>query len=105
MNDQKLAISIGKVAKQLETYGYELKRCNELYGITFSEKSEKNDEWTIHIENHTDNSEYHDWLIYIYRNSEDNIDWYGQKYEAGGCISFEVMKLVVELVNLLKGEK
>ena len=104
MNDRKLAIAIGKVAKQLETYGYELKRCDELCGITFSKKSE-NDEWAIHIENHTDDSEYHDWLIYIYRNSEDNIDWYGQKYEAGGCISFEVMKLVVELVNLLKGEK
>lgn len=93
-----------KILSELSEEGFFLKEECETCGyITFSSKDEdvENAEWIIEIDKDGD-----DWIIHMDYHDPDHLkDWFGCEYQAGGSASYKVMKLIIELIELKRGDK
>lgn len=96
------------VIKQLEDMGYS-------YSIDFFDISKKNiigytftledngDAFIVHIEDHRDDPNINDFLIWSALKSGEK-DWFGNLIKTEGCVEYSAMKLIIEFIDILKGE-
>lgn len=97
------------VIKQLEDMGYRYSvnafNNGEVYGHTFTlEEDDTGDTYIIHIEDYRDDPKINDFLIYSGLDSGEK-DWFGNFIKTGGCVEYSAMKLIMEFIDILKGEE
>jgi hypothetical protein len=97
------------VIKKLEDMGYRYSvntfNNGEVYGHTFTlEECKDGDTYIIHIEDHRDDPNVNDFLIFSGIDSGEK-DWFGKLIKTEGCIEYSAMKLIMEFIDILKGEE
>ena len=61
--------------------------------------------WEISIEDHHDERDSDDWLIYTSYHDPKLRDWYGHQIDIDCAVEYEVMKLIVKFVDILESER
>lgn len=96
------------VIKQLEDKGYRYSvntfKNGEVYGYTFTLEDNDGDKFTIYIEDHRLDTDINDFLIWTGLDSGEK-NWFGQPIKLEGCVEYSAMKLVMEFIDILKGEE
>jgi len=96
------------IIKRLEDMGYRYSvdtfKNGEVYGYTFALEEDDGDTFTIHIEDLRDDPDINDFLICSGTDSGEK-DWFGNSIKTEGCVEYSAMKLIMEFIDILKGEE
>lgn len=61
--------------------------------------------WEVSVEDHHDEGDCDDWLIYSRYHDPDEKDWFGNQIDTHGCVEYETMKLIMKFVACLESKR
>lgn len=100
-----------EIIKKIESLGYVYEKKLWADGSVMTHKFKRYDAcikdayWEVSIEDHRDEGDCDDYLIYSLYHDPDRKDWEGHQIDEHGAVEFEVMKLIVKFINILEKEE
>lgn len=100
-----------EIIKKIESLGYVYEKKLWADGSVMTHKFKRYDAcikdayWEVSIEDHRDEGDCDDYLIYSLYHDPDRKDWEGHQIDEHGAVEFEVMKLIVKFIDILKKEE
>ena len=99
-----------EIIKKIESLGYvyEKKLWDDgsvmIHKFKRYDACNKNAYWEVSMEDHRDEGDCDDYLIYSLYHDPDRKDWEGHQIDEHGAVEFEVMKLIVKFIDILEKE-
>ena len=100
------------VVKKLEAMGWTYKPLHYddgkimTHSFTLPDEFDKGSYWKVSIEDHHNELDADDWIIYSSHHDPDNKDWFGdQMDDTPGAVAYEAMKLFITFIDILKIER
>lgn len=76
-----------------------------VYMFKLHDAMEAENYWEVSIEDHHDEGDVNDWIIFSSYHDSKEKDWYGRQIDTLAAVEYSTMKLIMDFVSVIDEEK